>query len=112
MSWTAERIHQLKSLWEQGMTASRIADALGGVSRNAVIGKAHRLGLESRPSPVRSADASHDEPAAPPPAPPEPTASSRRCAAAPEPAPTPISLSHEAQIPVSPPAPPRRLVPA
>jgi len=53
MSWTDERIDRLKSLWLQGMTASQIAEELGGVSRNAVIGKAHRLGLQSRPSPVK-----------------------------------------------------------
>ncbi len=58
MSWTDERIAQLKKLWEKGLTASQIAEALGnGLSRNAVIGKAHRLGLKSRPSPVKSADA-------------------------------------------------------
>jgi hypothetical protein len=51
VSWTDERIDQLKRMWEKGMTASQIADELGGVSRNAVIGKAHRLGLQSRPSP-------------------------------------------------------------
>lgn len=44
MSWTDERIDRLKELWSKGMTASQIADELGGVSRNAVIGKAHRLG--------------------------------------------------------------------
>ena len=53
MSWTEERIERLKSMWAKGATASQIADELGGVSRNAVIGKAHRLGLESRPSPVK-----------------------------------------------------------
>ena len=53
MSWTDERIDRLKELWTQGMTASQIADELGGVSRNAVLGKAHRLGLQSRPSPVK-----------------------------------------------------------
>ncbi|MGZ8420793.1 MAG: GcrA family cell cycle regulator [Allosphingosinicella sp.] len=53
MSWTDERIDRLKELWTQDMTASQIADELGGVSRNAVIGKAHRLGLQSRPSPVK-----------------------------------------------------------
>src|SRR5256885_15297496 len=53
MSWTDERIDRLKELWSQGITASQIAEALGGVSRNAVIGKAHRLGLQSRPSPVK-----------------------------------------------------------
>ena len=54
MSWTEERIDTLKTMWEGGQTASQIAEALGGVSRNAVIGKAHRLGLQSRPSPVVS----------------------------------------------------------
>src|SRR5688572_32793870 len=53
MSWTDERIEQLQKLWMRGMTASQIADELAGVSRNAVIGKAHRLGLQSRPSPVK-----------------------------------------------------------
>src|SRR3954471_4732705 len=57
MSWTDERIDRLKSLWTQGMTASQIADELGQVSRNAVIGKAHRLGLQSRPSPVKPNEA-------------------------------------------------------
>ena len=64
MSWTDERIERLKELWSQGVTASQIADELGGVSRNAVIGKAHRLGLQSRPSPVKP-----NEPEAPAPAP-------------------------------------------
>ena len=54
MAWTDQRIDQLKTLWEKGLTASQIADELGGVSRNAVIGKAHRLGLKSRPSPVKA----------------------------------------------------------
>ena len=56
MSWTDERIATLKKMWESGATASQIADELGGVSRNAVIGKAHRLGLKSRPSPVKAND--------------------------------------------------------
>jgi GcrA cell cycle regulator len=53
MSWTDERIERLTKMWEGGATASQIADELGGVSRNAVIGKAHRLGLKARPSPVK-----------------------------------------------------------
>nr|WP_298929472.1 GcrA family cell cycle regulator [uncultured Erythrobacter sp.] len=56
MSWTDERIATLQKLWEGGSTASQIAEQLGGVSRNAVIGKAHRLGLKSRPSPVKAND--------------------------------------------------------
>ncbi len=54
MSWTDERIATLTKMWEGGATASQIADELGGVSRNAVIGKAHRLGLKARPSPVKA----------------------------------------------------------
>jgi GcrA cell cycle regulator len=56
MPWTDERIAKLKELWEAGAPASAIAEALGeGMSRNAVIGKAHRLGLTARPSPVKTA---------------------------------------------------------
>ena len=65
MSWTDERIDTLKALWESGLTASQIAEKLGGgISRNAVIGKAHRLELKSRPSPVKAGDDSAT-PAAP-----------------------------------------------
>ena len=56
MSWTDERIERLKTMWTSGSTASQIAEDLGGVSRNAVIGKAHRLGLEARPSPVKAGE--------------------------------------------------------
>jgi GcrA cell cycle regulator len=56
MAWTDERIDTLRKMWEGGQTASQIAEVLGGVSRNAVIGKAHRLGLQSRPSPVKPND--------------------------------------------------------
>ena len=56
MSWTDERIDRLTTMWGGGATASQIADELGGVSRNAVIGKAHRLGLKARPSPVKPND--------------------------------------------------------
>lgn len=67
MSWTDERIDRLKAMWTEGKTASQIADELGGVSRNAVIGKAHRLGLDSRPSPVKPGEekAAAAAPAAP-----------------------------------------------
>ena len=63
MSWTDERIATLKKMWEGGSTASQIAEELGGVSRNAVIGKAHRLGLKSRPSPVKANDKKKKAPA-------------------------------------------------
>ena len=73
MSWTDERIEQLRSMWEKGLTASQIADELGGVSRNAVIGKAHRLGLKSRPSPVKATEKAKPARSAPAPKPAAPT---------------------------------------
>lgn len=99
MSWTEERIAVLTKMWEGGATASQIADELGGVSRNAVIGKAHRLGLKARPSPVKANEPKPEakpkpaevrqpvpkaaapvrpspKPAAPPPSPPDPPAAS------------------------------------
>jgi GcrA cell cycle regulator len=65
MNWTDERVELLKKLWSEGLSASTIATALGGVTRNAVIGKVHRLGLsgrakaaapqpEKRPKPTRA----------------------------------------------------------
>ena len=48
MSWTDEKVEKLKELWTKGHTASQIAEALGDTTRNAVIGKAHRLNLEAR----------------------------------------------------------------
>jgi GcrA cell cycle regulator len=52
LPWTGDRVEKLKELWSQGATANEIADRLGGCTRNAVIGKAHRLGLSERPSPI------------------------------------------------------------
>ena len=116
MSWTDERIDQLKTMWEKGMTASQIAEELGGVSRNAVIGKAHRLGLQSRPSPVKSNDAPRKKaaaapakkPAAPPlpkekpneadaPAPATAAPAAPRAPAAPSPAPAPAAAAEDAE---------------
>jgi len=54
MGWTEERVEQLKALWTEGLSASQIARVLGGVTRNAVIGKVHRLGLAGRAGPTRS----------------------------------------------------------
>jgi GcrA cell cycle regulator len=139
MSWTEERIERLRKMWQDGATASQIADDLGGVSRNAVIGKAHRLGLEARPSPVKPGE-EKEKPAAaaapvPKPAPieraaPKPVAAApeRTAAAAPSPPVQPTKSDNvqyrsigpggfirqgpgEQQAPI-PPAPPRRLVPA
>lgn len=137
MSWTDERIEKLTKMWEGGATASQIADELGGVSRNAVIGKAHRLGLKARPSPVKPNEKEAAAPApkapkaeaAPRPAPPPRTAPAPRPAApaqaavpaAPAPdMPRIVSVGPggflrqgpgDQQAPI-PPAPPRRLVPA
>jgi GcrA cell cycle regulator len=139
MSWTEERIERLKKMWHDGATASQIADELGGVSRNAVIGKAHRLGLEQRPSPVKHDEKESKRPAPAASAAPAPKATARK-AEAPRPAtvaaapasahPAPLNRSApemqyrsigpggfirqgpgEQQAPI-PPAPPRRLVPA
>jgi len=138
MSWTEERIERLKKMWAKGATASQIADELGGVSRNAVIGKAHRLGLEQRPSPVKHEE-KDKKPAASAPAAAAPKPAAKREAPAanaalgePAPAAHPAPPKRPApemqyrsigpggfvrqgpgdqQAPI-PPAPPRRLVPA
>lgn len=86
MSWTDERIDRLKAMWEKGLTASQIAEDLGGVSRNAVIGKAHRLDLKSRPSPVKSNEAKEAPAVVPIAAAP----SAAPVAPAPAPVPTPV----------------------
>jgi len=53
MGWTEERVAELKKLWAEGHSASQIAKRLGSVTRNAVIGKVHRLGLSGRATPSR-----------------------------------------------------------
>ena len=53
MGWTEERVAELKKLWSEGHSASQIAKRLGSVTRNAVIGKVHRLGLSGRSTPSR-----------------------------------------------------------
>ena len=55
MGWTDERVESLKKLWQDGLSASQIAKQLGGVTRNAVIGKVHRLGLSGRAAPSKPA---------------------------------------------------------
>jgi GcrA cell cycle regulator len=65
MSWTDERVELLKKLWSDGLSASQIAAELGGITRNAVIGKVHRLGLSGRaksnasPRPRKPRSATH-----------------------------------------------------
>lgn len=62
MSWTDERIQELSRLWQAGLSASEIGKRLG-ISKNAVVGKAHRLNLPSRPSPIKQAPAQKGTPA-------------------------------------------------
>jgi len=101
MSWTDERIEKLTKMWEGGATASQIAEELGGVSRNAVIGKAHRLGLKARPSPVKA----NEKDAAPAPAP-------RAAKPAPRPAPAPTPRPAPAAAAPARPAPSAAAAPA
>jgi len=89
MSWTDERIERLKKMWSDGATASQIADDLGGVSRNAVIGKAHRLGLDARPSPVKAGEEKEKKAAAASPAADKPAKADAPRAAEGEPAAAP-----------------------
>ena len=58
MSWTEEKVNKLKELWGKGNTASQIAEIIGGISRNAVIGKAHRLNLSAK---IKTRNASKNE---------------------------------------------------
>ena len=59
MSWTEEKVAKLKELWGKGNTASQIAEIIGGISRNAVIGKAHRLNLSAKIK-TRTAASNHN----------------------------------------------------
>ena len=54
MAWTEERVEKLKTMWTDGNSASQIAKELGGVTRNAVIGKVHRLGLSNRAGSIKT----------------------------------------------------------
>lgn len=92
MSWTDERIETLKKMWDSGLTATQIAEELGGVSRNAVIGKAHRLGLPSRPSPVKPNEAKAEKAEKP-----EPRPAPAPVAAAPAPTPAPRAAPVESE---------------
>jgi GcrA cell cycle regulator len=93
MSWTDERVELLKRMWGEGQSASQIAKELGGVTRNAVIGKVHRLGLSNRVGGKEEAEA--EAPAAAPvaAAKPEPKP------AAPEPRPEPVKAERMAPQP-------------
>jgi GcrA cell cycle regulator len=65
-AWTDERLERLKQLWSEGLSISQIGEALG-VSRNAIAGKAHRMGLPKRPSPISTPKVAKAKPAAPEP---------------------------------------------
>lgn len=98
MSWTDERVTTLKKLWLDGLSASQIAKQLGGVTRNAVIGKVHRLGLSGRAAPSQPA-----RPAFKAPRPARPVAqtmpSAPRRVVAPEQAPTPVAAAAAPSLP-------------
>lgn len=99
MSWTDERVEKLKELWAEGISASQIAKVLGGVTRNAVIGKVHRLGLSNRAT-SSSDEAKTAEPA------------KAKAAPAPKPEPKPeVKAEEPVAPPVPAPAPPRRVAP-
>ncbi|SFR17948.1 GcrA family cell cycle regulator [Poseidonocella sedimentorum] len=111
MSWTDERVELLKKMWGEGQSASQIAKELGGVTRNAVIGKVHRLGLSNRTSgaspaakPAKEADKAQ-EPAKP--------AAARKSAApqpeaeAPKPQPVTTTPARKQIIPAGQPLPPQ-----
>lgn len=85
MSWTDERVEKLKKMWAEGQSASTIAKELGGVTRNAVIGKVHRLGLSNRNGGGGSDSAAKPAPKA------APETKSAKAAPTPEPAPAPVS---------------------
>lgn len=94
MSWTDDRVEILKKMWGEGQSASQIAKELGGVTRNAVIGKVHRLGLSNRNQGTAAKPAAKEKPA------PKPAAAAKPAAApkpkpAPEPTPAPKAAEPE-----------------
>ena len=114
MSWTDERVELLKKMWGEGQSASQIAKELGGVTRNAVIGKVHRLGLSNRsggggtsapskPAAAKEAPAAKAEPA--PKAAPEPKPAA--AAAVPAPRPTNVMPLRKPIAPAGQPLPPQ-----
>ncbi|MGR3695588.1 MAG: GcrA family cell cycle regulator [Sagittula sp.] len=116
MSWTDERVEKLKKMWSEGQSASQIAKELGGVTRNAVIGKVHRLGLSNRagsaPAPAEAKPEVKPQAAKPKPAP-KPAAAPEAKPAEPAPAPAaaaapaPQSPARKQIIPAGQPLPPQ-----
>lgn len=106
MSWTDERVETLKKMWGDGQSASQIAKELGGVTRNAVIGKVHRLGLSNRTGGGAAAKpaAAKEAPAAPAEPAPKPAAAAAPAAT---PTPAPSLPARKAIIPAGQPLPPQ-----
>lgn len=116
MTWTDERVETLKRMWSEGQSASQIAKELGGVTRNAVIGKVHRLGLSNRVAGTSAETEAEPEVVAPPDPeprrePPEPVHAAapppepvRAAAAAPAPV---VPITRKAIIPAGQPLPPQ-----
>ncbi|MGR3322100.1 MAG: GcrA family cell cycle regulator [Pseudooceanicola sp.] len=103
MSWTDERVELLKKMWSEGQSASQIAKELGGVTRNAVIGKVHRLGLSNR-----SGGGAAAAPAAKPEAKAKPAAKTTKR----EPAPAEAEAAEEAPAAASPSPARKAIIPA
>jgi GcrA cell cycle regulator len=97
MSWNDERVEMLKKMWGEGQSASQIAKELGGVTRNAVIGKVHRLGLSNRngTGPTATPAPSTPDPKA------KPVAAKAAEAPQPKPAPKPAARAEEQPEPTS-----------
>lgn len=93
MSWTDDRVTTLKKLWLDGLSASQIAKQLGGVTRNAVIGKVHRLGLSGRAAPSQPARPAFKAPRPARPAAQTMPSAPRRVVASEPSAPTPMTAS-------------------
>lgn len=102
MSWTDERVEKLKKMWSEGQSASLIAKELGGVTRNAVIGKVHRLGLSNR----NGGGGQGGETAQKPEPKPAPETKAAKAAPAPEPAPAPTPTMRKI-VPAGQPLPPQ-----
>lgn len=104
MSWTDERVETLKKMWGEGRSASQIAKELGGVTRNAVIGKVHRLGLSNRSSGAATTSKAQakEKPAAKPKAKP-----AAKTEAAPPPEPRAVTPARRQIIPAGQPLPPQ-----
>jgi GcrA cell cycle regulator len=113
MSWSDERVEMLKKMWAEGQSASQIAKELGGVTRNAVIGKVHRLGLSNRNGSGGGGDSAAKSKPAPKPAAkakpaPKPAAKAERKADAPKEAAPAAPVSRVKQIiPAGQPLPPQ-----